>query len=83
MLLDHEPGIRLLAASVGKTIERDAPFINLIVACMFAAAAISGALIEISASGNLRSPDSATLFLGRRAIDAFLNLFAKKMELCS
>ncbi len=51
----------------------------LFVACMFGAAAMSGALIEVASAGNLRSPDSATLYFGRRAIDAFLNLFAMKM----
>jgi len=51
----------------------------LFVACMFCAAAVSGALIEVAAAGNLRSPDSATLYLGRRTIDALLNLFAMKM----
>lgn len=51
----------------------------LFVACLFGAAAMSGALIEVAAAGNLRSPDSATLYFGRRATDAFLNLFAMKM----
>ena len=51
----------------------------LFVACLFGAAAMSGALIEVAAAGNLRSPDSATLYLGRRAIDALMNLFAMKM----
>jgi len=51
----------------------------LFVACLFSAAAMSGALIEAAAAGNLRSPDSATLYFGRRATDAFLNLFAMKM----
>jgi hypothetical protein len=51
----------------------------LFVACMFGAAAMSGALIEVAAVGNLRSPDIATLDLGRRATDAFLNVFAMKM----
>ena len=51
----------------------------LFVACLFAAAAMSGALIEVAAAGNLRSPDSATLYLGRRTIDALMNLFAMKM----
>jgi uncharacterized membrane protein len=49
------------------------------VACLFGAAAMSGALIEVAAVGNLRSPDSATLYFGRRATDAFLNSFAMKM----
>ena len=51
----------------------------LFVACLFGAAAMSGALIEVAAAGNLRSPDSATLYFGRRAIDALVNLFAMKM----
>jgi hypothetical protein len=51
----------------------------LFVACMFGAAAVSGALIEVAAAGNLRSLDSATLYLGRRATDALLNVFAMKM----
>lgn len=51
----------------------------LFVACLFSAAAMSGALIEAAAAGNLRSPDSATLYLGRRTIDALLNLFGMKM----
>ena len=51
----------------------------LFVACLFAAAALMGALIGAVAAGNLRSPDSATLYLGRRAIDALVNLFAMKM----
>ncbi len=51
----------------------------LFVACLFGAAAMSGALIEVAAAGNLRSPDRATLDLGRRTIDALLNLFAMKM----
>ncbi len=51
----------------------------LFVACLFGAAAMSGALIEVAAAGNLRSPDSATLYFGRRTIDALLNLFAMKM----
>ena len=51
----------------------------LFVACLFGAAAMSGALIEVAAAGNLRSPDSATLYLGRRTIDALVNLFGMKM----
>ncbi len=51
----------------------------LFVASLFAAAALMGALIGAVAAGNLRSPDSATLYLGRRAIDALVNLFAMKM----
>jgi hypothetical protein len=46
---------------------------------MFGAAAVSGALIEVAAAGNLRSLDSPTLYLGRRATDALLNVFAMKM----
>ena len=51
----------------------------LLVACLFGASAMSAALIEVAAAGNLRSPDSATLFFGRRAIDALVNLFVMKM----
>ncbi len=51
----------------------------LFVASLFAAAALMGALIGAVAAGNLRSSDSATLYLGRRAIDALVNLFAMKM----
>jgi hypothetical protein len=51
----------------------------LFVACMFGASAVSGALIEVAAAGNLRSPDIATLYFGRRATDALLNVFAMKM----
>ncbi len=51
----------------------------LFVACLFAAAALMGALIGAVAAGNLGSSDSATLYLGRRAIDALVNLFAMKM----
>jgi len=51
----------------------------LFVACLFAAAALMGALIGAVAAGNLRSPDSATLYVDRRAIDALVNLFAMKM----
>jgi hypothetical protein len=51
----------------------------LFVASLFAAAALSGALIEAVAAGNIHSPDSESYYLGRRAIDALLNLFAMKM----
>jgi hypothetical protein len=51
----------------------------LFVACLFAAAALAGALIEAVAAGNIHSPDSESYYLGRRAIDALLNLFAMKM----
>ena len=51
----------------------------LFVASLFAAAALMGALIGAVAAGDLRSSDSATLYLGRRAIDALVNLFAMKM----
>ena len=51
----------------------------LFVACLFGAAAMSRALIEVAAAGNLRTPDSATLYFGRRATDALLNVFAMKM----
>lgn len=51
----------------------------LFVACLFAAAALSGALIAAVAAGNIRSPDSESYYLGRRAIDALLNLYAMKM----
>jgi uncharacterized membrane protein len=51
----------------------------LFVASMFAAAAFSGALLAAIAAGNIRSPDSESYYLGRRAIDALLNLFAMKM----
>jgi len=51
----------------------------LFVACLFAAAALTGALIGAVAAGNIHSPDSETYYLGRRAIDALLNLFAMKM----
>ncbi len=51
----------------------------LFVTCLFGAAAMSGALIEVAAAGNLRSSDSATLYFGRRATDALLNMFAMKM----
>ncbi len=52
----------------------------LFVACLFGAAALSAALIEVAAAGNLRSPDSATLYFGRRAGDALLNVFGMKMS---
>ena len=48
----------------------------LFVACMFAAAAIMGALIESVATSNI---DSATYYFGRRITDALINLFAMKM----
>ena len=51
----------------------------LFVASLFAAAALSGALIEAVAAGNIHSSDSESYYLGRRTIDAFLNLFAMKM----
>ena len=51
----------------------------LFVACLFAAAAVLGALIGAVAAGNIHSPDSETYYLARRAIDALLNLFAMKM----
>ena len=48
----------------------------LFVACMFAAGAIMGALIESVAASNI---DSATYYFGRRITDALINLFAMKM----
>ena len=51
----------------------------LFVASLFAAAALSGALIGAVAAGNIHSPDSESYYLGRRAIDALMNLFAMKM----
>ncbi len=48
----------------------------LFVACMFAAAAVMGALIESVAAGNI---DSETYYFGRRVGDALVNLFAMKM----
>jgi hypothetical protein len=48
----------------------------LFVACMFAAAAVMGALIESVAASNI---DSATYYFGRRISDALINLFAMKM----
>jgi hypothetical protein len=60
-----------------KRVQRRAPKLTL--ACLFAAAALSGALIESVAAGNIHSADSENYYLGRRAIDALLNLFAMKM----
>ena len=51
----------------------------LFVACLFAAAALLGALIGAVAAGNIHSSDSETYYLGRRTIDALMNLFAIKM----
>ncbi len=51
----------------------------LFVACLFAAAALLGALIGAVATGNIHSSDSETYYLGRRTIDALMNLFAMKM----
>lgn len=48
----------------------------LFVACMFAAAAVMGALIEPVAASNI---DSSTYYFGRRITDALINLFAMKM----
>lgn len=48
----------------------------LFVACMFAAAAVMGALIDSVAAGNI---DSETYFFGRHVSDALVNLFAMKM----
>ena len=48
----------------------------LFVACLFAAAAVTGALIESLAASNI---DSATYYFGRRVTDALINLFAMKM----
>jgi hypothetical protein len=48
----------------------------LFVACLFAAAAVMGALIESVAAGNI---DSETYYFGRRVGDALVNLFAMKM----
>ncbi len=48
----------------------------LFVACMFAAAAVMGALIESVAASNI---DSTTYYFGRRITDALINLFAMKM----
>ena len=48
----------------------------LFVACLFAAAAVMGALIESVAAGNI---DSETYYFGRRVGDALMNLFAIKM----
>ena len=51
----------------------------LFVACLFGAVALSGALIEAVAAGNIHSSDSESYYVGLRSIDAFLNLFAMKM----
>src|SRR5208282_4680521 len=51
----------------------------LFVACLFAAAALLGALIGAVAAGNIHSSDSETYYIGRRTIDALMNLFAMKM----
>jgi hypothetical protein len=51
----------------------------LFVACLFAAAALLGALIGAVAADNIHSSDSETYYLGRRTIDALMNLFAMKM----
>jgi len=51
----------------------------LFVACLFAAAALLGALIGAVAAGNIHSSDSETYYLGRRTIDALMNFFAIKM----
>lgn len=51
----------------------------LFVASLFGAAAMSGALIEALAAGNIHSPDSDIYYLGRRTADALLNLFAMWM----
>ena len=48
----------------------------LFVACLFAAAAATGALVESRAAGNI---DSETYYFGRRLSDSMLNLFAMKM----
>jgi CBS domain containing-hemolysin-like protein len=48
----------------------------LFVACLFAAAAVMGALIESVAAGNI---DSATYYFGRHITGALVNLFAMKM----
>ena len=48
----------------------------LFVACMFAAAAITGALIESVAESNI---DSAMYYFGRHITDLLINLFAMKM----
>jgi hypothetical protein len=48
----------------------------LFVACLFAAAAVTGALIESVAAGNI---DSETYYFGRHVSDALVNLFAMKM----
>ncbi len=51
----------------------------LFVACLFAAAALLGALIGAVAAGNIHSSDSETYYIGRHTIDALMNLFAMKM----
>jgi hypothetical protein len=48
----------------------------LFVACLFGAAAVTGALIDSVAAGNI---DGETYYFGRRTSDALLNLFAMKM----
>ena len=48
----------------------------LFVACLFSAAAVTGALVESVAAGNI---DSQTYYFGRRVSDALVNLFAMKM----
>ncbi len=48
----------------------------LFVACLFAAAATAGALVESVASGHV---DSETYYFGRHVTDALMNLFAMKM----
>jgi len=48
----------------------------LFVACLFAGAAVTGALVESVAAGNI---ESETYYFGRRVSDALVNLFAMKM----
>jgi hypothetical protein len=48
----------------------------LFVACLFGAAAVTGAVIDSVAAGNI---DGETYYFGRRMSDALLNLFAMKM----
>jgi len=48
----------------------------LFVACLFASAAVSRALVESVAAGDI---DSQAYYFGRRLSDALLNLFAMKM----
>ena len=48
----------------------------LFVACLFGAAAITRAILDSVAAGNI---DSATYFFSRRLSDALVNLFAMKM----